>query len=503
MAVRGVKGQDIHFCPELGIDRQRVYQKNKLEIERLRAEKPILAALNNSPVTDKQVDIVINNILSILEGLGLKRPERPSDIAKQRGTLEAILANGLAAADSCRSMSLEHALHSDGFEKFYADRPWVCYFRKFNQYPQLKAYRLLVSHKYLLELIDLMAKAELAESERSDGSSSGKGLASRYRLTPNVLMWLTWSNVDHGDLVASKPAVIIKDSSKRIVSPPRFSGEYDQILAASQKITDYVAKNDVWIKDDNGDDVTLCAIEEGLRRRVDAASPFKESELDDNTANVIAVCSEAYAIAALNRVRTYRVFNNESFQEGGRRYGHWLQCIPKEWRKRAIMSGKPTVSLDFKAIHLQICYALQGLTPPTGDLYELDVPGFRREIAKVMALIVINCKDMKSAKLAMRKHSRKEGWGLTTSDISAYIAAFVAKHSAISQYFCSAFGTKAQYYDSEIAERVLLKLSSLDIPCIPIFDGFVVREQDAALLGKAMDEASAEVLGRVLPWERE
>ena len=167
------------------------------------------------------------------------------------------------------------------------------------------------------------------------------------------------------------------------------------------------------------------------------------------------------------------------------------------------MGGHPTVTLDFKAIHLHICYALQGLMPPTGDLYVLDVQDFRREIAKTMALIVINCKDMKSAKLAMRKHSSKEGWNLTTKDINAYIAAFVAKHSAINQYFCSAFGTKAQYYDSEIAESVLQKLMSLDIPCIPIFDGFVVREQDAALLGKAMDEASAEVLGRVLPWERE
>ncbi|PKN42167.1 MAG: hypothetical protein CVU60_08080 [Deltaproteobacteria bacterium HGW-Deltaproteobacteria-18] len=503
MAVGGVKGQDIHFCPELGIDRQRVYQKNKLEIERLRAERPILAALNNSPVTDKQVDIVINNILSILEKHGLKRPERPSDVAKQRGTLEAIMANGLMAADSCGSTSLEYALHNGGFEKFYENRPWVCYFRKFNRYPQLKAYRLPVSHKYLLELIDLMAKADLVESERADGSSSGKGLASRYRLSPNVLAWLTWSNVDHSDLAASKPAVIIKDSSKRIVAPPRFSGEYDQILAASQKITDYVAKIDVWIKDDNGDDITLCAIEEGLRRRADAASLLKESELDDHTANVIAACSEAYAIAARNRVRTYRVFNNESLQEGGRRYGHWLQCIRKKWRKRAIMGGHPTVTLDFKAIHLHICYALQGLMPPTGDLYVLDVQDFRREIAKTMALIVINCKDMKSAKLAMRKHSSKEGWNLTTKDINAYIAAFVAKHSAINQYFCSAFGTKAQYYDSEIAESVLQKLMSLDIPCIPIFDGFVVREQDAALLGKAMDEASAEVLGRVLPWERE
>lgn len=503
MAVGGVKGQDVHFCPELGIDRQRVYQKNKLEIERLRAEKPILAALNNNPVTDKQVDILISNILRSLEWYGLKLPGRPSDLAKLRGTLEAILANGLMAADSCGSTSLEYAQHNDGFEEFYAERPWVCYFRKFNQYPQLKAHKLLVSHKYLLELIDLLAKAELAESERSDGSSSGKGLASRYRLKPNVLSWLTWSHVDHGDLVASKPAVIIKDSSKRIVSPPRFSDEYDQILSAAQRLTDYVAKIDVWIKDDNGDDVTLCAIEEGLRRRAEAASLFKESELDDHAANAIAACSEAYAITSLNRVRTYRVFNNESLQDGGRRYGHWLQCIPKGWRKRAIMGGKATVSLDFKAIHLQICYALQGLTPPPGDLYELDVPGFRREIAKVMALIVINCKDMKSAKLAMRKHSRKEGWGLTTKDINAYIAAFIEKHSAISQYFCSAFGTKAQYYDSEIAERVLQKLMSLDIPCIPIFDGFVVRDQDAALLGKAMDEASAEVLGRVLPWERE
>ena len=44
--------------------------------------------------------------------------------------------------------------------------------------------------------------------------------------------------------------------------------------------------------------------------------------------------------------RLYRVFNNESFKEGGRFYGGWWQRLPSKVRSGITIDGQPTVELE-------------------------------------------------------------------------------------------------------------------------------------------------------------
>jgi hypothetical protein len=60
----------------------------------------------------------------------------------------------------------------------------------------------------------------------------------------------------------------------------------------------------------------------------------------------------------LSRRTLYRVFNNSSFKQGGRFYGAWWQSVPREYRGLIRINGKPTVELDYRAIHPRILYAL-------------------------------------------------------------------------------------------------------------------------------------------------
>lgn len=49
----------------------------------------------------------------------------------------------------------------------------------------------------------------------------------------------------------------------------------------------------------------------------------------------------------LTRNRIYRVFNNQSFDEGGRFYGGWWQRVPSDYRKFITINWVPTRELEY------------------------------------------------------------------------------------------------------------------------------------------------------------
>lgn len=63
----------------------------------------------------------------------------------------------------------------------------------------------------------------------------------------------------------------------------------------------------------------------------------------------------------INSKKLYRVFNNNSFDQGGRFYGAFYQTMPKDLRKDILINGEPTVELDYAAHHVRIPYHLEGV----------------------------------------------------------------------------------------------------------------------------------------------
>jgi hypothetical protein len=221
------------------------------------------------------------------------------------------------------------------------------------------------------------------------------------------------------------------------------------------------------------------------------------------------------------RKRLVRIFNT-TFELGGRFYGgHW-QGIPREYRKYIKINRMITKEVDFTAIHINLIYFLANLPLPEEDPYFLDgFPDGTRSVVKKCLLTIINAKNRKSAMQSIREHIRGikytttivNGKKITKSKklkdkdrivlpqgvtrVEDVIEAFENKHSAISKdYFFSGKGTLLQYYDSRIAEEVMLIMEQKGIPVLPLHDSFIVSSPQEKGLMDVMSQAFFNITGR-------
>jgi hypothetical protein len=68
-------------------------------------------------------------------------------------------------------------------------------------------------------------------------------------------------------------------------------------------------------------------------------------------------------------------------------------------------------------------------------------------------------------------------------------------HKPIEQFFFSETWTWVQRLDSDIAEKVILKLLDQGITCLPIHDSFIVPRYAENILENEMNEAFQELIG--------
>jgi hypothetical protein len=189
----------------------------------------------------------------------------------------------------------------------------------------------------------------------------------------------------------------------------------------------------------------------------------------------------------LSRRTLYRVFNNGSFKQGGRFYGGWWQSVPRDYRRFITINDKPTVELDYRAIHPRILYALEGMACPD-DPYDVGLDPKHRDLVKEVLNKMINAPDrfMKPAGFD------SAGLGMTFAELQDLIR---VKHGQIAKYFKTGFGLNAQFIDSQIAERVLLHFAARSIPCLPIHDSFIMHHGYESELEDQMLMAFREVTG--------
>jgi hypothetical protein len=173
----------------------------------------------------------------------------------------------------------------------------------------------------------------------------------------------------------------------------------------------------------------------------------------------------------------HRVFNNSSFEDGGRFYGGWWLNIPKDYRKYIEIGRKPTVELDYSGHHFRILYAMESLTPPD-DPY--DLPDFKREDQKTAGMIIINASDEGAAAHAIQS----EG----IQNVKRLIKALKVHHAPIAKYFFTGEGNKLMHKDSILAERVMLRMLESGSTILPVHDSFIVRNSYETELEEIMQE---------------
>lgn len=183
----------------------------------------------------------------------------------------------------------------------------------------------------------------------------------------------------------------------------------------------------------------------------------------------------------LTAVALHRVFNNSSWEKGGRFYGGWWQNIPREFRPYIEIDFGLTVELDYSGLHIRMLYALEGLDCPD-DPYDLS--SYSRDNQKKAVLRILNADSIHSAVASLQSDG--------VQDASELCKKLGHRHAPIAKHFSTGIGTFLQFLDSRLAESVMLKIVALGGIALPVHDSFIVRAGREEELKSAMDEAFKE-----------
>ena len=196
-----------------------------------------------------------------------------------------------------------------------------------------------------------------------------------------------------------------------------------------------------------------------------------------------------------------RIFNNGSFEQGGRFFRGWWIRAPKQYRDHILINGKPTVEKDYSGCFLRMLYHLEGKPFPedpyaipavktSADEQGLDWKVVRTAI-KRLTNIYLN---------ASRKHEIRYFPDITCDlpiglNRPEQIYALIREmHQPIAHNFRTGYGVKLMRLESDMCAYVLAKGVREQIPVLPIHDSFRVQSDKGDWLEQAMTEAYQERL---------
>ena len=197
---------------------------------------------------------------------------------------------------------------------------------------------------------------------------------------------------------------------------------------------------------------------------------------------------ESYAGLDLSRRQMVRIFNNGSWEQGGRFYGPWWQSIPSSYRKYITIGGKPTVEVDYSGMHVALLYAQKGV-PLEGDAYDIGLPYIPRNLIKLTFNKLLNA----SGRIRVDRNYSEQEYRLSWSDLLERIR---ARHSQISDYIGTGYGIRLQAVDARIANQIMLRFLDMDYACLPVHDSFIVHNDLKDELEHIMVQEFAKVAGR-------
>lgn len=153
-----------------------------------------------------------------------------------------------------------------------------------------------------------------------------------------------------------------------------------------------------------------------------------------------------------HRAHLYRVFNDGSWDAGGRFYGGWWMTMPAESRKSITIDGEPVAELDFKALHPRMAYHLCGRPLPHGDdPYDLG----DRWAGVDRAVIKVAFNQLLAVGAGMRIRRPRDASLPRGVSYRGLLAALEAKHQTIRPWLRSARALELQHLDPLITEKVL------------------------------------------------
>jgi hypothetical protein len=202
-----------------------------------------------------------------------------------------------------------------------------------------------------------------------------------------------------------------------------------------------------------------------------------------------------------------RIFNDESWNKGGRFYGGWWQRCPKQYRINITLDDIPTAELDFSGLHIVLLYALEGINywaDIAEDPYEVepkipfDTDIDLRATAKLLLLTALNSDDEKITFGAFRSHAGSNilQKKLTDIELKSMLDALRLKHPKIEHKLAEGVGKDLMFIDSQITELLIERFTyHYECPILTIHDSYVVPFGYDDILKQEMEIAFEKVTG--------
>nr|WP_314435147.1 hypothetical protein [uncultured Brevundimonas sp.] len=190
------------------------------------------------------------------------------------------------------------------------------------------------------------------------------------------------------------------------------------------------------------------------------------------------------------RIYLIRLFKGNWDRSGRMYHGHW-QGMPKVFRQRLMIDGRPVVELDYSRLHPRMLYNREGLEFGF-DFDPYTVPGFDvpLEVAKETFNRLLNSKR----KITWREQEDKVHFK-TREAFNAYRDAMIAHLQPIAHKFQSDEGAKLQKIDSDLALKVMDRCMDEGIAVYPVHDSFIVSSDNEELLKTIMLDEYDKMMG--------
>jgi hypothetical protein len=171
-----------------------------------------------------------------------------------------------------------------------------------------------------------------------------------------------------------------------------------------------------------------------------------------------------------------RVFNDGSWQRGGRLYGAFWETMQRPDRFKCLrIEGERIANVDFGQLYLRLAYLEPGLTPPGGDLYAVQGYEDCRDGVKV----IVNAMLFADRPFRQWPHGRSTLFPKGTALRDVADAVKVA-HMPIISLFETGIGHRLSFIESNILIDVLgVLLFKQGITALPLHDSVLVATSKA------------------------
>lgn len=204
-----------------------------------------------------------------------------------------------------------------------------------------------------------------------------------------------------------------------------------------------------------------------------------------------------------------RIFN-EAFEYGGRFYRADVLTIKNKKdnaRLDITIDGSPVCEVDFSNLHFRIAAALEDLDSEDipldvySGILEDETNKVERGIVKLAVNMMFNCYNEEKARGAIQKEinllPKEDRLVYTLGNATSVMALIYRAYPSFSHLFCeeSSFGRVLQNADSHLASDILEVMVSKGIPCLPVHDSFVVKEEYMDFLCDTMGDCFRKRFG--------